>query len=55
MKTEQQIQEEITKLSQMRDEDIDTSDIPEVKDWSNAVVGKFFHPKKDQKEGNPSC
>jgi len=27
-----------------RDEDIDTSDIPEVSDWSKAEVGKFYRP-----------
>jgi uncharacterized protein (DUF4415 family) len=30
-----------------RDEEIDTSDIPEVKDWSRAVVGKFYRPLKE--------
>jgi len=33
-------------LSRMKDEDIDLSDIPEKLDWSNAVVGKFYRPKK---------
>ena len=27
--------------------DIDTSDIPEVKDWSRAVVGKFYRTKHE--------
>jgi uncharacterized protein (DUF4415 family) len=31
----------------LRDEEIDTSDIPEVKDWSKAVVGKFYRPRKE--------
>jgi uncharacterized protein (DUF4415 family) len=31
----------------LRDRDIDTSDIPEVKDWSRAVVGKFYRPIKE--------
>jgi uncharacterized protein (DUF4415 family) len=31
----------------LRDGDIDTSDIPEVKDWSRAVVGKFYRPIKE--------
>ena len=31
----------------MKDEDIDTSDIPEIKDWSKAVVGKFYRPIKE--------
>jgi|SRR5579871_3767697 len=33
------------RLSAMKDEDIDTSDIPEVTDWSGAVVGKFYRPR----------
>lgn len=33
-------------LAAMRDEDIDTSDIPEVLDWSGAVVGRFYRPVK---------
>jgi uncharacterized protein (DUF4415 family) len=28
------------------DEKIDLSDTPEVKDWSRAVVGKFYRPIK---------
>ncbi|HKM47079.1 MAG TPA: BrnA antitoxin family protein [Terriglobales bacterium] len=38
---------ELAALAQKRDEDIDTSDIPEVKDWSDAVVGKFYRPVKE--------
>ena len=30
----------------MKDRDIDLSDIPEIKDWSKAVVGKFYRPIK---------
>ena len=30
------------------DKDIDTSDIPEVTDWSRAVRGKFYRPIKQQ-------
>ena len=37
---------ELKALLQMKDEDIDTSDIPEIKDWSKAVVGKFYRPIK---------
>ncbi len=36
------IEEQLEKLAQMKDEDIDTSDIPEVTDWSKAEVGKFY-------------
>lgn len=32
----------------MRDREVDTSDIPEVLDWSKAQVGKFFRPIKQQ-------
>jgi uncharacterized protein (DUF4415 family) len=38
---------ELTALLQLRDDDIDTSDIPEVTDWSRAVVGKFYRPIKE--------
>lgn len=40
------LEKEIKALMQLRDEDIDTSDIPEVTDWSKAVVGKFYRPIK---------
>ncbi|MFA6020187.1 MAG: BrnA antitoxin family protein [Rhodospirillales bacterium] len=30
----------------MPDEDIDTSDIPEILDWSQAERGRFFRPIK---------
>ena len=44
--TERQ-QEELAALLRLRDQDIDTSNIAEVKDWSRAVVGKFFRPIKE--------
>jgi uncharacterized protein (DUF4415 family) len=31
----------------LRNDQIDTSDIPEVVDWSKAVVGKFYRPIKE--------
>jgi len=37
---------ELEALLRLRDEDIDTSDIPEITDWSKAVVGKFYRPIK---------
>jgi uncharacterized protein (DUF4415 family) len=37
---------ELRTLGRMKDEDIDFSDIPEKLDWSNAIVGKFYRPKK---------
>jgi uncharacterized protein (DUF4415 family) len=38
---------ELAALAQKREEEIDTSDIPEVKDWSGAVIGKFYRPVKE--------
>ena len=38
---------ELAALVALRDQDIDTSDIPEVKDWRRAVVGKFYRPLKE--------
>lgn len=38
---------EIAALRQLGDDSIDTSDIPEIKDWSGAVVGKFYRPLKE--------
>lgn len=43
-----QQQDEINQLKNMADDDIDTSDIPEMSDWSNAEIGKFYRPKKKQ-------
>jgi len=37
---------DIEMLGAMRDEDIDTSDIPEITDWRGAVIGKFYRPIK---------
>lgn len=48
MKTNtKKLDDEIKALMQLRDEDIDTSDIPEVTDWRKAVVGKFYRPIKE--------
>jgi len=30
----------------MKDHEIDISDIPEIRDWRGAVVGRFFRPVK---------
>jgi uncharacterized protein (DUF4415 family) len=38
---------EIAALKGMKDVEIDTSDIPEMTDWSGALVGKFFRPIKE--------
>jgi uncharacterized protein (DUF4415 family) len=37
---------ELAALTAMRDYKIDLMDAPEVRDWSRAVVGKFYRPIK---------
>jgi uncharacterized protein (DUF4415 family) len=37
---------ELKALAEMPDEQIDLSDVPEITDWSGAVVGKFYRPVK---------
>jgi len=37
---------EIRALKRMTDAEIDLTDIPEMRDWSKAVVGKFYRPIK---------
>ena len=41
------IDDELAALVRMRNEDIDTSDIPETLDWTGAAVGKFYRPVKE--------
>ena len=38
---------ELKTLTGMPDEQIDLTDIPEINDWSGAVVGKFYRPVKE--------
>lgn len=38
---------ELADLAALRDEDIDTSDMSEARDWSKGVVGKFYRPLKE--------
>ena len=45
-RTAKQRAKEIAALKRMNDKRIDVSDIPEIKDWSKAVVGKFYRPIK---------
>lgn len=37
---------EIQALKHMKNAEIDLSDIPQIKDWSRAVVGRFYRPIK---------
>lgn len=41
------VAEELAALAALPNEEIDTSDIPEVTDWSKAVVGRFYRPVKE--------
>lgn len=36
--------QEVKRLATMSDDDIDTSDIPEVTDWSGAERARFYRP-----------
>ncbi len=42
----QALLQEAMALEQMPETDIDTSDAPEVADWSGAVRGRFYRPVK---------
>lgn len=44
----QESRAEIAALAAMAEEDIDTSDIPEVLDWTGAKRGLFYRPVKQQ-------
>lgn len=48
MKTAKKRTAELKRLAAMPDAEIDTSDIPERKDWSRAAVGQFYRPIKTQ-------
>jgi uncharacterized protein (DUF4415 family) len=39
---------ELTALAQLSDNAIDTSNIPEVRDWAGAARGLFYRPVKQQ-------
>ena len=43
-----QAKAELAALAEMSDEEIDTSDAPEVRDWSGARRGLFYRPVKQQ-------
>jgi uncharacterized protein (DUF4415 family) len=46
MKVTKRQAREIRALERLRDDEIDLSDIPQLGDWSKAVVGKFYRPIK---------
>ena len=37
---------ELRNLEKMKQNEIDLSDLPEVRDWNGAIVGKFYRPVK---------
>jgi uncharacterized protein (DUF4415 family) len=37
---------ELRALAAMSDDDIDLSDAPEITDWTGAIIGKFYVPRK---------
>jgi hypothetical protein len=44
----------LKRLADMPDEEIDFSDIPEVTDWSGAVVGRLYRSVKESKSASRS-
>ena len=44
----QRQKEDLERLRNMPDDEIDTSDAPEILDWSNAKRGMFYRPIKRQ-------
>lgn len=40
--------EDLRRLRNQADEEIDTGDVPEVSDWSDARRGRFYRPIKKQ-------
>ncbi len=45
-KPSKKLKKELRALAALRDGQIDFSDIPEVRDWSRAVIGKYYRPIK---------
>jgi uncharacterized protein (DUF4415 family) len=46
--TERDFERELAGLASKREEDIDLTDMPEVRDWSKAQRGRFYRPVKEQ-------
>ena len=40
--------DELRRLAQQDEEAVDTSDIPEITNWDDAVRGRFYRPLKEQ-------
>jgi len=46
-KATKKMTEELATLAALPDEEIDTTEIPEIADWSKAMVGRFYRPVKE--------
>ena len=46
MKVTKRQAKEIQALKRLRDEEIDLTDIPPLRNWDKAVIGKFYRPVK---------
>ncbi len=46
MKVTKRQAKEIHVLKRLKDEDIDFTDIPPIRDWDRAVIGRFYRPRK---------
>ena len=47
----EEVREQLRALADLPDDEIDTSDIPEVLDWSGAKRGMFYRPNEDSADG----
>jgi uncharacterized protein (DUF4415 family) len=47
-KLDKQQRDEITRLADLPDKKIDTSDIPEEANWTDIEIGRFYRPVKKQ-------
>ena len=47
-KLTKQQSDELQRLAKRSEQNIDTSDVPEVEDWSEAERGRFYRPVKQQ-------
>jgi hypothetical protein len=47
-KLDKQQHDEITRLADLPDKKIDTSDIPEKTNWTDVEIGRFYRPVKKQ-------
>ena len=45
--------EELEKLKNIKDDDIDYSDIPEINNLDNAEIGNFYTPREKQGDALP--